>query len=161
MIRKYTFNPPIQQQAGDEFRNNGRWLEQWRTGIKIQQWDLNHVPSENLDQFESFGSPIATLYLEQHMPGQNVSMTNVAENQTTGVVRIDFSSGTQLELANWQDAAVIADGIDSSSDLAEKILIGKAYRASPDGVNKTTQVGAMVSANLLADTPIVYTEPQS
>ena len=42
--------------------------------------------------------------------------------------------------------------------VAENMLIGKAFRNSPDGSNKTTQVGAAVSVNLLADVPVVYTE---
>ncbi len=93
------------------------------------------------------------------MPGQNVSLIGVFENQSTGVVRMKFSSGSEVELADWQDASAIADSIDANTEYAEKLLIGKSYRASPDGVNKTTQVGAAVSANLLADVPIVYTEP--
>ena len=106
------------------------------------------------------GETIDTLFLETAMPGQNVSMTQVRENQTTGVIIVDFSSGTQLEFASWEAVGEIAANIDSTPELAEKILLGKAYRASPDGTNKTTQIGASVSTNLLAAEPIVYTGPQ-
>lgn len=91
------------------------------------------------------------------MPGQNVSMTNVRENQSTGVIIVDFSSGNQREFPNWEAVGEIAANIDSTPDLAENILLGKAYRASPDGTNKTTQQGASVSTNLLASEPVVYT----
>jgi hypothetical protein len=160
VIRKYAFSPAIQRQAGDTFVRNGRWFEQWRAGNKIKQWDLATTPYIDVDPFESFGNTITKVFLEHHMPGQNVSLIGVVENPSTGVVRMKFSSGNEVELADWQDAAAIADGIDSNTEYAEKLLIGKSYRASPDGVNKTTQVGAAVSANLMADVPIVYTEPQ-
>lgn len=91
------------------------------------------------------------------MPGENVAMTNVRENQNTGAIIIDFSSGTQLEIADWAAVGEIANSIDATPELAERILLGKAYRASPDGANKTTQIGASVSVNLLASEPIVYT----
>lgn len=160
MIRKYTFSPPIVRQNGDTFVKAGRYFQQWRNGVKVGEWDLATTPFADVDPFEAFGNTITSVFLEHHMPGQNVSLIGVFENQTTGVVRMKFSSGTEVELADWQDAAAIADGIDANTEYAEKLLIGKSYRASPDGVNKTTQVGAAVSANLLADVPIVYTEPQ-
>jgi hypothetical protein len=97
---------------------------------------------------------------EKAMPGQNVSCTGVSENQTTGAVTFRFSSGNQVEYGSWEDCGVVADAIDATPDYAEKLLVMKAFRASPDGANKTTQVGASVSVNGLADTPVVYTEPQ-
>lgn len=97
---------------------------------------------------------------EKHMPGQNVSCTGVTENQSTGAIVFRFSSGNQLELPSWESVGEIADAVDSVPDMAEKVLMLKAFRASPDGANKTTQVGASVSINGLADTPVVYTEPQ-
>ncbi len=160
MIRKFSFAPPIQRQSGDQFIRNGRWFEQWRNGAKINEWDLSSTPYVDVDPFEAFGNTITSVFLEHHMPGQNVSLIQVIENPSTGVVRMKFSSGNEVELADWQDASSIADGIDASTDYAEKLLIGKSYRSSPDGVNKTTQVGAAVSCNLLADVPVVYTEPQ-
>lgn len=94
------------------------------------------------------------------MPGQNVSCTRVQENQTTGAVTFFYSSGNSIEYADWEAVGVVADSLDAGPDFAEKVLAMKAYRASPDGANKTTQVGASVSINGLADTPIVYTEPE-
>lgn len=157
MIRRYTFNPPINRQAGDSFERAGRYLIQKRGVNIVGTWDLLQTPSQSVDDFEASGSSISTLYLEVNMPGQNVSMTNVRENQATGVIIVDFSSGTQLEFANWEAVGEIANNLDATPDLAEKILLGKAYRASPDGTNKTTQVGASVSVNLLANEPVVHT----
>ena len=94
------------------------------------------------------------------MPGQNVSCTKVVENQNTGTVTFSFSSGNNLELSSWESAGQMANSLDANSEFAEKALIAKAFRASPDGANKTTQVGASVSVNFLADVPVVYTEPE-
>lgn len=94
------------------------------------------------------------------MPGQNVSCTKVQENQTSGAVTFSFSSGNNIELADWAAVGQVADEVDAAPDFAEKILMAKAFRASPDGANKTNQVGAMVSVNCLADTPVDYTPPQ-
>lgn len=91
------------------------------------------------------------------MPGQNVSCIKVSEG-ATGSVTFSFSNGNNIGLASWEDAGTKADDLDASASVSENLLIGKAFRASPDGANKTTQVGASVSINLLADTPVVYTE---
>lgn len=159
MINRFTIDPPLVKLAGDVVAINGRTLQQWRDGQLVRS--VNLVEPERLETVETVGSEtITSLYLEVGMPGQNVSMTQVRENQSTGVIIVDFSSGTQLEFANWEAVGEIAANIDSTSDLAEKILLGKAYRESPDGTNKTTQLGASVSTNLLAANPIVYTGPE-
>ena len=159
MINKYTINPPIVKQAGDVIKIVGRVLEQWRNNVLVRSVNLSEA--EKLTEIQSVGGEIISeLFLEVGMPGQNVSMTQVRENQTTGAIIVDFSSGTQLEFPNWEAVGEIAANIDSTSDLAEKILLGKAYRESPDGTNKTTQIGASVSTNLLAANPIVYTGPE-
>jgi hypothetical protein len=159
VINKYTFNPPLIKRAGDVFKINGKNLEQWRGIVLVRSAPL--VQPEELTSVATVGGEtISSLYLEVSMPGQNVSMTSISENQSTGVIIAKFSSGTNIEIPDWESVGLTADSLDSMSDLAEKILLGKAYRASPDGTNKTTQVGASVSVNLLADTPIVYTGPQ-
>lgn len=159
MINKYTINPPIVKQAGDVIKIVGKRLEQWRGPMLIRSVDLT-APQKLLEIATVGGEVISELFLEVGMPGQNVSMTQVRENQTTGVIIVDFSSGTQLEFASWDAVGEIAANIDSTPDLAEKILLGKAYRESPDGTNKTTQIGASVSTNLLAANPIVYNGPE-
>lgn len=94
------------------------------------------------------------------MIGQNVSMTRVTENTSTGVVTLWYSNGNSTEYADWESVGAVANSIDSDPEMAQKLLAMKAYRASPDGSNKTTQVGASISVNGLADIPVVYTEPQ-
>lgn len=158
MISKYTINPPIVKQAGDVIKIVGKTLEQWRNNALIRSVNLDEA--EKLTDISSVGGEvIRELFLEVGMPGQNVSMTNVRE-QSNGSIIVDFSSGSQLEFGSWEDVGAVAASIDSTPELAEKILLGKAYRSSPDGANKTTQIGASVSTNLLASEPIVYTGPE-
>lgn len=134
-------------------------IEQWRGGALIATATLAIIEQVTAIQVVG-GEKLDSIFLEVAMPGQNVSMTNVRENQNTGAISISFSSGTNVEFGSWEAVGEIADSIDSTPDLAEKILLGKAFRASPDGTNKTTQIDASVSTNLLASVPIVYTGPQ-
>jgi hypothetical protein len=71
MIRKYAFNPPIQSQVGDTFQKDGRYLNQIRNGHLIATWNLSNQPSQIIEQFETVGNQITSLYLEVNMPGQN------------------------------------------------------------------------------------------
>jgi hypothetical protein len=159
LINRFTIDPPIVKQSGDVITIVGKRLEQWRDDVLLRVVDLT-APQKLTDIATVGGETISELYLEVGMIGQSVTMTNVRENQNTGAIIVDFSSGTQLEFANWEAVGEIAANIDSTSDLAEKILLGKAYRESPDGTNKTTQLGASVSTNLLAANPIVYNGPE-
>jgi hypothetical protein len=97
---------------------------------------------------------------EKPMPGQNVSMTGVMENSTTGAVTLKYSNGTNSEYASWADVGALADSVDANSEFAEKILAAIAYRNSPDGTNKENQVGASLSVNVAANVPVVYTPPE-
>lgn len=155
MLQQLTLNPPMQRQSGDTIKRNGGRLEQWRGTRLVASWSL--ASAQTIEQAYAVGTTITNLILEVGMPGQNVSMTSVSENQTTGAITVGFSSGSNFEFPSWADLGQTADNLDSTPDFAEKILLGKAYRASPDGVNKTTQIGASVSVNLLANEPIVYT----
>jgi hypothetical protein len=158
VIRKYQFPTPVNYVAGDQFERAAGRLFQLRNDVVIASWRLRDLQSTQVSNFEIIGNRIQSLFMEIDMPGQNVSMTNVRENQTTGSITVSFSSGSNIEFPDWGAVGEIADAIDSTSELAEKILLGKAFRASPDGTNKTTQIGASVSTNLLASEPIVYTE---
>jgi hypothetical protein len=158
-IRKYTIDPPFTHQSGDTYAREGNILKQIRGGITVDARTVSTGPL--LTSQEHIGGGQVTAFYEEHnMPGQNVSCTKVTENQTTGSVTFSFSSGNNTELSDWAAAGQIADQVDAVPDFAEKLLIAKAFRASPDGANKTTQVGASVSMNCLADVPAVYTEPE-
>lgn len=151
----------MQRQPGDVFILNGHTYEQWRGGNLIDSRDLSQMTVIVLTQDDHFGaSEVSTLYLEKNMPGQNVSCTGVTENQNTGAVTFKFSSGNNIEFADWAAVGQIADALDAGPEFAEKVLLLKAFRASSDGANKTTQVGASVSVNGLADVPVIYTEPE-
>lgn len=91
------------------------------------------------------------------MPGVNVSMVNLVENQTTGVVIASWSDGSSNEYASWSAIGDVADAIDADTELGKRILISRAHRLSPGGEHKTSQVGAQVSCNLIAAEPIAYT----
>lgn len=136
----------------------------WIRGAAVLRTFAVTLPGANLGNTPPVppNSPnVSIVYFQEvRMPGQNVSCTRVVENQTTGAVTFNFSSGNNIEYPDWSAVGQVADSFDAVPDIAEKLLVAKAFRASPDGANKTTQVGASVSVNGLADTPVVYTEPQ-
>lgn len=135
-------------------------MRQYRAGVLIATHPLIEVTELTVPQFVGSG-PITSFFVEERMPGINVSMTNVQENQTTGAVTLSYSSGNQVEYPSWADVGAAGAAIDTDPVFAEKLLALKAFRASPDGSNKTTQIGASVSCNGLADSPVVYTEPDN
>lgn len=151
--------PPLGVQAGDVITHVAGTLLVTRAGVVVATRILGPTTSIQaiVDTDETITSAI--FLKDNPMPGQNVSCTKVQENQNTGSVTFSFSSGNNTELPNWEAAADAAASVDANPEFAEKILIGKAYRASADGANKTTQVGASVSVNLEADVPVVYTPP--
>lgn len=93
------------------------------------------------------------------MPGQVVTMVD-ASRGANGVVRFNFSNGTQREFAD--DAAALEDTkyIDTEPKVLEDALILKTYRNSPDGANLENMVGGSVSSDFTASIPIVLTEPE-
>jgi hypothetical protein len=161
LIAKYTpaVSPTVQN--GDTFPEvSGGWQHKRGAVVLGTYLRKNMTRTELTAAFFINGSTAFAFYREEHMPGINVSMTRVRENQTSGAVTFDFSDGNGIEYANWAAVGEMADTIDTDVTLAEKVLAAKAFRASPDGANKATQVGASISINCLADSPVVYTEPE-
>ncbi len=155
--QKATIAPPLTLQAGDVVREIAGQLVVTRAGVVVATRNIGPLTevTSSVDVNQTVSSAI---FLKVNpMPGQNVSCIKVSEG-ATGSVTFSFSNGNNIEMSSWDDAGTKADDLDAASSVAENLLIGKAFRASPDGANKTTQVGASVSVNLLADTPVVYTE---
>lgn len=94
------------------------------------------------------------------MAGQNVTLTRVAHNTTTGVVNLFFSNGSIREYSSWTEMVASVGAVDEVSDTAESILLLKAARSSPDGTNMEAMVGAQVSVNGHASQPVVFTPPE-
>lgn len=156
--------PVATVQPGDWFRiNHTTGTVDHMRGAAVHAILSSNYPGTNLGEFPPEpphdGYRRVTYAKEKPMPGQNVSMTGVMENPTTGAVTLKYSSGNQSEYASWADVGAVADTLDASPEFAEKLLAAKAYRSSPDGSNKSNQVGASVSVNATADTPAVYTPP--
>ena len=160
-ISEASVTPPTPALAGDRIEIVGNEVRIIRGGEIIATANLGpEIPIQSGDVTTT--RIIASLFFAKVklMPGQNVSCTGVTENNTTGAVTFKFSNGDQDEYANWAACGDVADEMDAQPDFPKKVLIAKAFRSSPDGANKTNQVGAQVSINALADSPVVYTEPQ-
>lgn len=151
-------DPPLNVLAGDVISELGGQLLVTRGGVVVETRTIGQVTTVAAVVAEPSTIRSAVFLKARQMPGQSVVCTNVTE-QADGKVNVSFSSGNNIQYQSWADVGTIADELDADPGFAEKILIGKAFRASPGGENKTSQVGAQVSINLLADEPVVYTEP--
>lgn len=156
--------PVAAVQAGDRFEINHTTgvVSLIRAGV-VHSTYASDYPGTNQGEFppepphDGYRRPLYAK--EKPVAGQNVSMTGVMENATTGAVTLKYSNGNQSEYASWDDVGALADQLDATPEFAERLLAAKAYRNSPDGSNKVNQVGASVSVNANADFPVVYTPP--
>lgn len=158
-FRQISFSPSIALLVGDTVEQVGNQLVVTRGGTVIATRTLSGMGSV-VDGPVQEGRTVSSFLYFRSFPvvGQNVSCIGVTENPTTGVTTFRWSDGTADEIGVWDaDVKAVADSFDATADVAKKALVCKAYRQSPDGANKTTQVGAAVSVNGLADNPFVYT----
>ena len=155
---QHNLNSPIQIRVGDTAVVVGNQLLITRDGQVVEVRTLGAESVVPLAATREETIDHVLYFKERKMPGVNVGLQRVTE-QANGAVVFQFTSGTVTEYAGWADVGVVADEIDANTELCERILVGMSFRASPDGANKTTQVGAGVSVNLLIDTPVSYTGP--
>lgn len=158
-FRQITFTPSIALHVGDTVRQDGNQLVVIRGGTVITTRELSGIGAVVDGPVQEGRTVSSVLYFRSYpVPGQNVSCVQVLENTSSGSVTFKWSDGTADEIGQWDtDVKAMADGFDATADIAKKALVCKAYRESPDGANKTTQVGASVSVNGLASNPFVYT----
>jgi hypothetical protein len=157
MINQITLNPPAYHQTGDTYVTDGGYLNQVRNGNIVRTWNIKAMQKQRLNNVVVSGSIVETLYLEQSMPGQTVSIVNTRRGSQNQAI-FTFSNGNVRE-ADWETIAANADNIDGNSVLCEDLLMARAVRMDPSGANITNQDGGAFTINLLADNPVVYTPP--
>lgn len=87
----------------------------------------------------------------------NVAHTRVTINDATGAITLFFGDESTT-FDTWEDLKAYGAGV-VSDDIAKRIIAAKIVENSPDGANKSNQVGAQVSINPQAAVPVVYTPP--
>lgn len=141
----------------------GNVLQIWRDGVLIEIRTLTPGPIVEPSPV-AIARTISELFIfkETKMPGQNVALTRVQLNQSTGAVTFSFSNGNNREYGSVEDAMNASEiaGLDTSGALAENALILKTFRNSPDGTNLENMVGGSVAVNFNADVPFVLTNPE-
>jgi len=93
------------------------------------------------------------------VPGQSQVLNDVQRNTATGEVTFIFADGNSISFPSWELAKQELQVLDSSPELAQKILMYKAVTNSPDGTNMTTMNGVNCSVNFNASVPIALIEP--
>lgn len=153
-------SPPLTVQPGDILQQIGNQLVVTRYGVVIETRDLSGaVPLDpSITDQQTLTNAVFVRF--KNMPGQNVGLVRVTENNTTGKVTFHFTNGSSSEIESWTAVGDIADKIDANPTFCEELLMARAYRRSPDGAHKTNMVGGGVTSNLLQDIPVVVTDPE-
>lgn len=161
--QQVTLDAPLHLLAGDSCIAVGSVLQVWRDGVLIETRTLTPGPIVSPNPVSSNRTITELFYFkETKMPGQNVALTRVQLNQSTGAVTFSFSNGNNREYGSVEDAMNASEiaGLDSTGALAENALILKTFRNSPDGTNLENMVGGSVAVNFNADVPFVMTNPE-
>lgn len=161
--QQLTLDAPLHLLAGDVTVVVANVLQVWRDGVLIETRAMTPGPAVEPTPVAS-DRVISELFIfkEPKMPGQNVALTRVQLNQSTGAVTFSFSNGNNREYGSVEDAknaSEIAD-MDTTGALAENALILKTFRNSPDGTNLENMVGGSVAINFNADVPFIMTNPE-
>lgn len=90
------------------------------------------------------------------MPAAAVTLTNVTINQTSGVIRADFSDGSQLEHSDFAALVSAVDEYDTQTDHAKNLLLLALVRRSPDGSNLDALNGSSCTIDGQAANPVQF-----
>lgn len=90
------------------------------------------------------------------MPAAAVTITNVTVNQASGVIRADFSDGTQNEFADFATLLSAVEDYDTATDHAKNLLLLALIRRSPDGSNLDALNGSSCTIDGQAATPVQF-----
>ena len=157
-FRQASLNEPLAIQIGDTVQVVGSQVIITRAGnvvaVRLITGSIEAAPlgaerNEVIDRVQFFWRP--------RMSGQIATLGNVYKNTSTGALRFDFGSGTQLEFADYEAAMQATDYIDSTPQLAQDMLIRKTLVNSPDQTNLETCIGAQCSVDAKANVPLVLT----
>lgn len=98
-------------------------------------------------------------FKERAVPGQSQVLQSVNRNTATDEVSFNFADGNSTIYSSWEQAKQELQGLDSTPEFAQKILMYKSIANSPDGTNMTTMVGVQCAVNFQAAVPIALIEP--
>lgn len=166
--RELTLTPTLSRtlvQPGDVFPidfDNSQVL--WIRGAAVLGTFAVTLPGVNLGNPPPVpqNSPNVSIvyYQEVRMPGTNVSITNIRIGSADQIY-FNFSDGSESEIADLATLEGIANAVDADSTFAKNVLMAMTFRASPDGSNLGSMIGAQVAVNCAAGIgdPVVYTAP--
>jgi len=149
---------PVQVLPGDLVQQVGNQILVIRGGNVIATRDLTG-PSVSVPMSVTEKQTIskAIFFRSAPVPGTVATLTNVVKNTTSGSIRFIFSNGNDREFSSGAQVMTETDYIDTSSKMAEDVLIRKTLINSPDETNLTTCVGGKCSIDMNATQPFTLT----
>lgn len=140
-----------------EVEDGKAWI--LRNGHYVDSRDINFAAKTDLTLVPmSEPHTLTEVYFWERdpMPSVSATITNSTINQSTGLVRINFSSGDQREFSDFAALQAVAEGIDSSVEMAQDLAILALVRRSPDGSNLDVCNGMCVTIDGAASQPVSY-----
>lgn len=156
MIREFTVDPPFAHQGGDVYAREGFTIRQIRNGAIV---DTRTTVGTVLTAQVHVGDSQVTTFFEEMGPVTK-TVTNVGVGAGTEVV-FTFSDGNQRAVGSHALGVELANEFDADAAMAERALIAKAYRHSPDGTDIDAIIGSTITVDSYAETPIQFNLSQA
>jgi hypothetical protein len=154
--RSYPLSPPLSVLPGDLLTTDGRHVYLIRAGVVIETREISGsgvpVGATPVAAAETLSSVV--FFRSTPVPGTSATLVdvNVAAN---GDRTYEFGDGTGQTMPEIA-VAELADSVDATNDLAKKLLIAISHRRSPDGANVSNQVGATITIDCNAASPVQF-----
>lgn len=156
--REFPIYPPLQMLPGDHLERDRNTVYQIRDGVQVAERTIAPTGPDAGPWPLSEARTIDSVFFWEgpKMPGVQATVTEVFENQSTGLVRFTFSGGVQREVTSWADIETEFGGRDTDAAEAQNCAMLKAFRNSPNGTNKETMIGIPVSINFDNNQPYQF-----
>lgn len=149
----FTLNP------GDEVKLAGGMLQVWNGNTIISTFPVTLGPQTSIGPAAE-SRTIHTLFLveEVKMPGVTSAITG-AERNPNGSIVVHFSSNNR-EFGSFEELMSTVASLDTTTELAEDILLMKLVQRSPDGSNLENMNGGSCTVNRDAAEPVTVNYPE-
>lgn len=155
--RQQPLDSPLPVLAGDLLNVVGNTLQLIRGGLVVATRSLGPAISFATQPIAASQTLTHAIHFRKTpMPSVSATITNTTINQSTGVVRVNFSSGDQREFADFAALQAVADAIDTDPAKAQDLAILALVRRSPDGSNLDVCNGMGVTIDGAANQPVAY-----
>lgn len=156
-FRAVSLDSPVVVMPGDSCQVVGNQLLIIRNGNVIATRNLTGPDvAASLEVTEQRLIESAIFFRRKPVAGVVATLTGV-HKAPSGIISFRFSNGNEIQFASGADAITQTDYLDTTTEVAEHVLIRKTMLNSPDETNLTTVVGGKCSIDFNANAPVTLT----